>query len=415
MNNNRKPNQSRIRRTVAAVLIAAALVVVVGVVLVARCLSFDETGAHVIDRYGVLAMERQQQTGSAAPDETTEPQPEPQPEPETTDATRALLASADTFSDADSRAEVLALAQTGTLDTVIVNIKDEEGTLNIRVDTEQIDGADDLVDSDAEALEQGIAALKDAGVHVVGRIYCLHDQTAAARNPDLAMQYEGGGTWLDFDNTRWLDPTNSDTVEYLCDIAHAAVMAGCDEIVLADYTFPPRGHLDRIAFDSEPESQAAVLTEDFEQLRRVCGDARVSLMADSLSDLTSLSERGAADGISLGDVAALLDAADRLFVPVSDAAEAADVIAAVQDTAPQAAVVPVFSRVSVWMAYEGDAAVSVGTDGAQAMAVMRGEAVEDLPDDETEDESEDESYDDEEDGEYTDTDFEADDGTELDE
>lgn len=416
MNNNRKPNQSRIRRTVAAVLIAAALVVVVGVVLVARCLSFDETGAHVIDRYGVLEMERQQQTGSADVDEETAPEPDPQPEPEQTDATRALVASADTFSDADSRAEVLALAQAGTLDTVIVNIKDDEGTLNIRVDTEQVDGVDDLVDRDAEALEQGIAALKDAGVHVVGRIYCFHDETAAARNADLAMQYEGGGTWLDFDNTRWLDPTNSDTVEYLCDIAHAAVMAGCDEIVLADYTFPPRGHLDRIAFDSALESQAAVLTEDLEQLRQVCGDARVSLTADSLSDLTSLSERGAEDGVSLGDVAALLDAADRLFVPASDATEAAAVIAAVQDTAPQATVVPVFSRVSVWMAYEGDAAVSVGTEGAQAMAVMRGEATEDLPDDETEDGSEDEADDEsaDSDGEYTDTDFDADDGTELD-
>lgn len=413
MNNNRKPNQSRIRRTVAAVLIAAALVVVVGVVLVARCLSFDEDGAHVIDRYGVLEMERQQQTGSADVDEETEPEPEPQPEPEPepTDATRALVASADTFSEEDSRAEVLALAQAGTLDTVIVNIKDDEGTLNINVDTEQIDGVDDLVDRDAEALEEGIAALKDAGVHVVGRIYCFHDGTAAARNADLAMQYEGGGTWL--------DPTNGDTVEYLCDIAHAAVMAGCDEIVLADYTFPPRGHLDRIAFDSALESQAAVLLEDLEQLRRICGDAQISLTADSLSDLTSLSERGAADGVSLGDVAALLDAADRLFVPVSNATEAAAVIAAVQDTAPQATVVPVFSRVSVWMAYEGDAAVSVGAGGAQAMAVMRGEATEDLPDDETEDGSEDETEgESDDDGEYTDTDdtdFDADDGKELDE
>lgn len=55
MNSNHTPNQSRIRRTVAAVLIVAVLVVAVGVFLVAQCLSFDGDGAHVIDRYGVLS------------------------------------------------------------------------------------------------------------------------------------------------------------------------------------------------------------------------------------------------------------------------------------------------------------------------------------------------------------------------
>ena len=50
MNHNSKHSHSRIRRTVAAVLIVAALVVFVGVFLVFQCLSFDENGAHVIDR-----------------------------------------------------------------------------------------------------------------------------------------------------------------------------------------------------------------------------------------------------------------------------------------------------------------------------------------------------------------------------
>ena len=383
MNHNRKPNQSRIRRTVAAVLIAAALVVVVGVVLVARCLSFDDTGAHVVDRYGVLAMENLGQLaddiGSAQPVEQPkpEPEPDPEPEPETPAATRALMASADTFSDADSRAEVLALARAGTLDTVIVNMKDEEGNLNIHVDTDHIDDIDYLVDRDADALEQGIAALKDAGVHVVGRIYCMHDQKGTGQNSDLAMQFERGGTWLDYDNTRWLDPTNGDTVEYLCDIAHAAVQAGCDEILLADYTFPPRGHLDRVAFDNEPESQAAVLAANLGQLRRICGEAKISLTADSASALTELSANGVEDGIPLGDVAALLGTADRLFVPASDAEEAASVTAAVRQTAPQATVVPVFTSVRTWMAYEGDAVVSAGTDGAQAMTAMRGGTLDD--------------------------------------
>ena len=375
MNNNRKPNQSRIRRTVAAVLIVAALVVVMGVALVMQCLSFDDDGAHVIDRYGVLAMENQTQqpvdSGSAQP---AEPQPEPdepektEPEAETPAATRALLASAGTVADESSRSELLSLAQAGRLDTVIVTIKDEEGNLNIHVDTEEIADTDYLVDSGADALEAGIAALKDAGVHVVGRIYCMHDQKGTGQNSDMAMQFERGGTWLDYDNTRWLDPTNDDAVGYLCDIAHAAVQAGCDELMLADYTFPPRGHLDRVAFDSEPESQAAVLTEALADIRQVCGEATISLTADSADALTGLSANGVEDGIPLGDVSALLGAANRLFVPAADAAEAAAITAAVQAAAPNANVVPMFDSMETWQAYTGDAVLDAGADMIQTLA-----------------------------------------------
>ena len=371
MNSNHNPNQSRIRRTVAAVLIVAVLVATVGVFLVARCLSFDENGAHVIDRYGVLAQEAQQLEGegNAEPEQPQEEAPveQPEPEPEEPDSRIVMLAAGAVAEEQD---RILELAENGALDTVVVNIKDGEGNLNISVDTREIDEVEYLVDSGADALEETIAALKDAGVHVIGRIYCLHDAQATKYNSDLAIQFERGGTWLDYDNTRWLDPTNDDTVEYLCDIAESAVEVGCDELMLADFTFPPRGHLDRAEFDRYPDDQASVLLDALEEIQHAAGDAAVSLTADSLSDLTDLSANGEEDGIPVGEAGALLEAADRLFVPVNSADEAETLLETVQELSETAVVVPVFRSSDAWLAYDGDAVLDGTADSEGALAAV---------------------------------------------
>ena len=372
MDNHRKPNQSRIRRTVAAVLIVAVLVVAVGVYFVAQCLSFDEDGAHVIDRYGVLAQEAQQLEGAGSAPEPEQPQEEtpveqPESEPEEPHSRMVMLAASVVVDQSD---RILALAESGALDTVVVNIKDDGGDLNLSVDTREIDEVDDFVDSDADALEEVIGAFKDAGVHVIGRIYCLHDERATSYNSDLAIQFETGGTWLDYDNTRWLDPTNDDVAQYLCDIAERAVEVGCDELMLADFTFPPRGHLDRAAFDRDPDDQASVLLDVFEEIRHAADGAAVSLSADSLSDLMELSANGVEDGIPTGDVSALLRAADRLFIPADSAEDAESVMQTVEEASDTAEVIPVFSSGDVWAMYDGNAALDGVFNSEGTLAVV---------------------------------------------
>ncbi len=383
MNINRNRNQIRIRRTVVAVLIVAALIAVVGVILVSRCLSFDENGAHVIDRYGVLAEEQGQTrpeltAGSAETPAEPEPaEPEPEKEPETAPQpqvkyTRALMLAASSAAEEGTRARLLKLAEQGVQDTVIVNIKDSEGNLNLPVETDVVDGVSDFTEGDADGLKSTIAALRDAGVHVVGRIYCFHDRRAASRNSDLAIQFERGGSWLDYDNTRWLDPTNGDALAYLDDVARAAVQAGCDEIVLADFTFPPRGHLDRADFADWPDTQAEALAAALKDIQGAVGDVPVSLTADSLGALTALSPSGSEDGISVGEIGALLGAAHRLFVPVETAEEAASAIQQLREAASNPAVVPVFSGSSLWSTYNGDAALNGVSDSEAALAALEG-------------------------------------------
>lgn len=405
MNDNRKHNHSSIRRVVAAVLIVAAAVVFVGVVLVFQCLSFDENGAHVVDRYGVLAMEaaENQNIGEETPAQPEELQEQPAEEqPAAQPATRAAMLSADSVAEEGTVQQLLQLAQEGTLDTVIVNIKDSEGYLNIHVDTNVMDDADVITESSAEELEQAIQTLREADVHVIGRIFCMHDQKAVAQNADLAMQYDGGGTWLDYDNTRWLDATNRDTVEYLCDIAKSAVEAGCDEILLDEFTFPARGHIDRIDFDDTPQEQAEVLLDALQEIQEKA-EVPVSLTADTISALTDLSDSATEDGFPAGDVEQLLTTADRIFVPAGSAEDAAQAVAQLQQTAPEAVVIPILDSTSAWMAYEGDAVLRAVDNTAEALAVMGGERADSTDDS---DEPQDSAY--EENPDDSDEDYEDD-------
>lgn len=375
MNHNSKHSHSRIRRTVAAALIVAALVVFVGVFLVFQCLSFDENGAHVVDRYGILAMEQNanQPKKTAAGSGSGSAQPAKTAKKSSSKTLRGAMLSATSLSDADTAEKLIQLAEAGKLNTVIVNIKDDEGKLNLPVETDAVTDVEDLQEKNAKKLAQTIKKLNKNGVHVVGRIYCFQDEAASKQNSDLSMQYQNGGRWSDYNSAHWLDPTNPDVVTYLCDIAQSAVDAGCDEILLDSFTFPLRGHIDRIAFMDEPESQSAALLAVMQDIQDTVGDKiGISLTASTASELVTQSETAAEDGIKLGSVKKLLNAANRVYVPVgSNSAKTA--IATVQKTASKAQVVPIFTRMTDWSEYTDNAVINAVNATDAAIAVFGGD------------------------------------------
>ncbi len=375
MNHNSKHSHSRIRRTVAAALIVAALVVFVGVFLVFQCLSFDENGAHVVDRYGILAMEQNanQPKKTAAGSGSGSAQPAKTVKKSSSKTLRGAMLSATNLADADTAEQLIQLAEAGKLNTVIVNIKDDEGKLNLPVETDAVSDVEDLQEKNAKKLAQTIKKLNKNGVHVVGRIYCFQDEAASKQNSDLSMQYQNGGRWSDYNSAHWLDPTNPDVVTYLCDIAQSAVDAGCDEILLDSFTFPLRGHIDRIAFTDEPESQSAALLAVMQDMQDTVGDkVGISLTASDASELVTQSETAAEDGIDLGSVKKLLNTASRVYVPVGSGS-AKTAIAAVQKTASKAQVVPIFTRMTDWSEYTDDAVINAVNATDAAIAVFGGD------------------------------------------
>lgn len=323
MRNPKENNRKKRRFSGILIVIILLAAVLMSAFLVFRCLTFDENGAHVIDRYGILAAEgsntglvdySQYANGSGAStvvDDTDSGKQEKkttkkkQTETSSVSAVRAVTVPAkDLTYDDDFRNQLISLKQQGLLDTIIVDLKNSDGWLCNEVTSSSSEVVTDSIAADyADDFPSAVAQMKDAGIRVIGRIYCFRDDLMTRQNSDLSCWYGDAGTnWLDSENHRWLDPTNDLVVQYLCDIAKAGVSSGCDELVLDEFCFPA-GQTDLISF-ANPQEFSTALSNDLTKIKEAAGSVPVSLWMDT--DLTSASEQGQ-------DMSVLYDSFERVF------------------------------------------------------------------------------------------------------
>lgn len=335
MRNPKANNSKKHRITGILIVIILLAAVLMSAFLVFRCLTFDENGAHVIDRYGVLAAEgsntglvdySQYANGSGAStviDDTDSGKQEKkktkkkQTSTASVSAVRAVTVPAkDLTYDDDFRNQLISLKQQGLIDTIVVDLKNSEGWLCTEVTSSTAEVVTDSIAADyADDFPTAVAQVKDAGIRVVGRITCFRDDLMTRQNSDLSCWYEEAGTnWLDTENHRWLDPTNNVVVQYLCDIAKAGVQSGCDELVLDQFCFPA-GQTDLISF-AQPQEFSTALSNDLTKIKEAAGSVPVSLWMDT--DLTSAAQQGQ-------DMSVLYDSFARVFTSnASDLAAMSD-------------------------------------------------------------------------------------------
>ncbi len=315
-------NQRRRNRRLNVLLTAACLVlaVLMGAFLVLRCLSFDENGAHVIDRYGVIEQEgdaaglvdysRYSKGNDANSDseeeEKTSAKTEEQPTASTASAPaiRAITVSAkDLTYDDDCRNQVLSLKSAGVIDTVIVDLKTSDGYLTEQIETTAFD-VSTVQTVYSDEFPTAVAELKQAGIRVIGRVHAFMDNMATRQNTDLSCWYGAEGTnWLDVNNNRWLDPTDTTAVQYLCDIVRKGTEIGCDEILLSNFRFP-QGATDLISFDGDASNYNAVIENDLQQILAAAGGTPVSLYVNEDSDTRAVTGQ---------DIASLYRSLYRIF------------------------------------------------------------------------------------------------------
>ena len=297
MRNPRRKNRKKNPLTGLVVVIILVAAVLMSAFLVLRCLRFDENGAHVEDRYGLLAAEGSRYdlvdysryangsgTVSAADEEAPPADSEEQEERRrrllgAPDEIRAIIIEPkDLTYDDDYLNQVLKLAASGTLNTVIVDLKDDQGYLTAQISTTVIDPTTvQTVYSDE--FPDAVAQLKAAGIRVIGRINAFRDNMATRQNNNLSCWYASASTnWLDAEDNRWLDPTDPDVMQYLCDIVRKGVEIGCDEFLLERFSFP-EGATELISYDN-PGNPAEIIQNDLTQIQTAAGDIPVSLYVE---------------------------------------------------------------------------------------------------------------------------------------
>lgn len=117
---------------------------------------------------------------------------------------------------------------------LVMNIKDMDGYLRYfskvpLVESYSVNGT--------ESLKETLGALKDSGLWLVAEISCLGDSAMAVRNSPISLKNATGGVLTD-QRCSWLDPYNSETREYICDIMQELKDMGFDEVLLTNVCLP---------------------------------------------------------------------------------------------------------------------------------------------------------------------------------
>ena len=134
-------------------------------------------------------------------------------------------------------AQIEELVNTTELNTMVIDIKNDEGILTYDIDI-----------NDVRDMEASIKYVKDMpglidrlhseNIYVIGRIVCFKDPILAEFKPELALKTPDGRAVMDANGLAWVNPYKEEVWDYLCTIAEQASLDGFDEIQFDYVRFP---------------------------------------------------------------------------------------------------------------------------------------------------------------------------------
>lgn len=146
--------------------------------------------------------------------------------------------------------QLLALVDETELNTVVIDIKNDEGCLTYRPDsgTALEIGACVRYIGDLPAL---MGKLKERDIYTIARVAAFKDPVLAEARPELALRYQDGSPAKE--GTAWVNPCNPAVWDYLEEVALAAVDVGFDEVQFDYVRFPTGKGMDRLDYGTTEE------------------------------------------------------------------------------------------------------------------------------------------------------------------
>lgn len=189
---------------------------------------------------------------------------------------RAVHVTAHAWSHDGLREDVLNLARDGRIDTVQLDIKDEDGVVGYdsQVPLARESGAVEAIYDAPAALRQ----LHDMGLRVVGRIVAFRDTRMAewawhAGHPDWVIQSPGGRPYASkYGPIAFTNFAHPDMRRYNIDLAVEAAKLGFDGIMY-DYIRRPDGDLAQMVFPGSSQSPTVSIAEFLRESRDPVRDA----------------------------------------------------------------------------------------------------------------------------------------------
>lgn len=133
------------------------------------------------------------------------------------------------------RERLIKLIDTTELNAVVIDVKDNTGTLSWDGRVRDIDGL--------------LKELHEKNIYVIARIASFQDPLYVKQHPELAVKdVKTGGVWKDHKGVPWIDTGSRQMWEYVASIGHEAYARGFDELNYDYIRFPTDGDLKSMRF-----------------------------------------------------------------------------------------------------------------------------------------------------------------------
>ena len=211
-----------------------------------------------------------------------------------------LMAGSGSFQD------LIALVDETELNTMVIDVKDDEGRITYEMDLESVRqiGAESRYIRDMEGL---MRLLKEHQIYTIARIVCFKDPYLAENRPELALEKPDGTPVTDANGLAWVNPYREEVWEYLTEVAKAAADAGFDEIQFDYVRFPIGSDADAADYgvDMQSYTRQQAITNFLTYAAGELGAVGVPVTADVFGTIIGSStdkERTGQDYPSLGSI-----------------------------------------------------------------------------------------------------------------
>ena len=125
--------------------------------------------------------------------------------------------------------DLIALVDQTELNTMVIDIKNDEGKVTYKMQSEQVLEMDAGVRYIPD-IEELVAKCKEKDIYLIARIVAFRDPYLAEQKPEWAVHTKSGEIFRDKNGMAWVNPYCREMWDYLVEISAEAARVGFDEI-----------------------------------------------------------------------------------------------------------------------------------------------------------------------------------------
>lgn len=134
--------------------------------------------------------------------------------------------------------ELLGIVKATELNTIVVDVKTDEGYVTYDSEIEIVKTLDSTVPATQDKFKQLADYCEANDIYLIARIVTFKDHYFAENEPDHAIQLNEGGVYRDGAGDAWVNPFDKYVWNYVISIAKEASLIGFDEIQFDYVRFP---------------------------------------------------------------------------------------------------------------------------------------------------------------------------------